>query len=85
MEIEFNTSRLSNPANHQPVKWPDPAAPANDTAPLSSAQALEQSVRNLPLVRPEQVARARELVADVQYPPTEMLERISSLLALHLK
>lgn len=85
MEIEFNTSRLSNPANQQPVKRPDTAAPANDTAPLSSAQALEQSVRNLPLVRPEQVARARELVADVQYPPTEMLERISSLLALHLK
>lgn len=85
MEIEFNTSRISNAANGPVVRRPDAAPSPKEAAPFASAQNLEQSVKNLPLVRPGQVERARALIADVQYPPTEMLERISSLLAMHLK
>lgn len=84
MEIEFNSSRPTDPVKHQPVKRPAVTA-AGDPAPFAAAQGLDRSVRELPLVRPEQVERARSLVADVKYPPQEMLNRIANLLALHMK
>lgn len=84
MEIEFNSSRQAQPASNQPVRKPSVATSAADTAPLS-ASSLEQSVRDLPVVRPEQVERARSLIADTKYPPQEMLNRIANLLALHMR
>jgi hypothetical protein len=85
MEIEFNSSREAQPTGNQPVKRSPVATSAAESAPFGAAQSLEQSVRNLPVVRPEQVERARSLIADVKYPPQEMLNRIANLLALHLR
>jgi hypothetical protein len=85
MEIEFNSSRQAASASNQPVKRPSGATSAAETASIASAQNLEQTVRNLPMVRPEQVERARSLIADSKYPPQEMLNRIANLLALHMR
>ncbi len=84
MEINFNSSRPTDPANNHPVKPQAPVA-AQEPARFEAAQSLERSVKDLPAVRPEQVERARTLIADVKYPPQEMLDRIANLLALHLK
>jgi hypothetical protein len=83
MEIKFNPSQAVQNGANQPVSRRDAAPVAEDKASLDKAGALEQQLREIPLVRPEKVERARALVADVQYPPEEMLDRIASLLALH--
>ena len=72
---------MSRPDAEQHFRMPEQALslPAFD-----AAQSLERSVKDLPLVRPEEVARARALVADVKYPPDEMMSRIASLLAMHI-
>jgi len=65
-----------------------PYTPAARTAaapnPFASSNALESAVQNLPPSRPDAVARARELIADPNYPPADTLRQISSLLAEHL-
>jgi hypothetical protein len=62
-----------------------PAAPAAKPAAAPDAfarsNALEQAVKNLPASRPEAVAQARELAADPNYPPAEVLRQVSRLLA----
>jgi hypothetical protein len=62
-----------------------PAAPAVKTAAAPDAfarsNALEQAVKNLPASRPEAVAQARELAADPNYPPADVLRQVSHLLA----
>jgi hypothetical protein len=85
MEIKFNPSRQTESAANQPVARQTATAKTPESAPFEQAQSLERSVKNLPLVRPEEVERARALVADVQYPPNEMLDRIANLLALHMQ
>jgi hypothetical protein len=59
------------------------AAPS-DSADFSEADALNQALRAEPEVRAEAVARARELIGDVKWPPREAIEQISNLLAVHL-
>jgi hypothetical protein len=55
-----------------------------DTAVFSRAQALDQALRATDAVRPDVVNRARQLIADVKYPPIAAIEGISALLALKL-
>jgi hypothetical protein len=52
--------------------------------PFEMTAALESKLNEIPLVRPEVVSRAKTLVADVQYPPNEVLNSLSTLLALHI-
>ena len=42
-------------------------------------------VNEVPVVRPEKVDQARELMTATSYPPVELLTRIANLLAVHLK
>ena len=87
MEINFNPGRVSDPGTSQPIAR-GPSTPSTSEAtglPHERAQALEQSLRDAPQVRPEVVERAKALVNDIQYPPDEMLDRLSTLLALHVK
>lgn len=84
MDIKFNPSQPTESAANKPVTR-SRAAAAPETVPFEQVQSLERSVKELPLVRPEKVAQARALVADVQYPPMETLDRIASLLALHMQ
>jgi hypothetical protein len=49
-------------------------------APLDS-EVLTRALDEVPDVRPEAVARGRELFADMPYPPAEIIQGISRLIA----
>lgn len=55
-----------------------------DTAVFNRAQALDQALRATTEVRSDVVDRARQLIADVKYPPSAAIEGIAALLALKL-
>lgn len=85
MEIKPNN-------NVEPVTraWAAPtrasaARAGTDSAAFEHAQALEQALQTAPAVRPEMVARARQLISDVKYPPDETIRQIATLLALSLE
>ena len=83
MEIEFNTNRVAKAQAGRAVESRSPAKRVDGTASFENTRALEQKLKDMPLLRPDKVERGRELVANVQYPPTELVDRISSLLAIH--
>jgi hypothetical protein len=85
MEIEFNPGRLSGPGGSQTVARQASTTSTDAALPHKRAQALEQTLRDAPQVRPEAVERARALVADVKYPPEEILDRLAALLAAHIQ
>jgi len=85
MNIEFNPNRITGPAAGQPVAKSDAPAPQQDTASLGKADELKSAINNIPLVRPEKVAAAREAISDAKYPPDSMLRAISALIAEKLK
>jgi hypothetical protein len=62
-----------------------PAAPAaaerTDEAIFSRHDALDRAQQDNPDVRPEEVERTRDLFTSVQYPPVQLIHRISRLLA----
>ena len=57
---------------------------AGDTMAFNSAEALNKALNATHDVRPDVVARAREVVAGNSYPPQETIQRIAVLLASHL-
>jgi hypothetical protein len=84
MEITPNSSvRLTTHTLVSQAKALPPQRGA-DTAVFDSAEALKQTLQATPLVRPEMVARARQYIGDPQYPPEEIVQRISVLLAMNL-
>lgn len=85
MEIEFNPSRIPSTGASQPVAKKSASATASAAAAFENTDKLMQSLKDLPMVRPEQVERAGALFANVQYPPDEMLNRIAHLLAMQMK
>jgi hypothetical protein len=80
MEIEFNTGRIPQQGYSQPAvrQTANPAQP--DTASFSTSDSLNSQLSSMSTVRPEQVARARELVADENYPSDEVLNRVANRL-----
>lgn len=62
-----------------------PPAVGADTTSFNRVAALDAALQATPKVRPETVARAKELLSDVKYPPTATIEGIAALLALKLK
>jgi len=83
MEIEFNPSRVPKVEPSQTAARPSAAAPADETSFAVSA-ALQDKLKNISDVRPEKVAYAKSLVADAQYPPDDVLDRIAVLLATNV-
>lgn len=63
---------------------PRAATVGADTASFNRVEALEQSLEATPAVRPDAVARARELISNVKYPPAKAIDGIAALLALKL-
>lgn len=84
MEIEFNPVRAAAAGAGQPVARREAAPAVSGDVPFERAVALEQALKEIPLVRPEKVEHARSLVADVKYPPEETLDRLANLLAIHM-
>ncbi len=85
MEIEFNTGRITPVGPAQPAGKRDVAPAAPDTVSFSTSDSLKNQLSQISTVRPEQVANAKQLVADPQYPPDYVLNRIAVLLAIHSK
>jgi hypothetical protein len=84
MEIDFNPSRVPSPEPSQPAPRQDAAAAATDGTSFQVTAALQEKLKNLPPVRPEEVERAKALVSDSKYPPGYVMERIAALLANHV-
>ena len=83
MQIEFNTSRIAKGDVGQPVTRPAAAPVSTDTTSFTSAASLEAQLRDVPVVRVDKVALAKSLLANPNYPPQELLDRIAALLAVH--
>ena len=65
-----------------PPAAPAAAAAAEPAVPVGSQQAaLAAQVASQPLVRAEQVERAKQLLASPNYPPRAILESVAKLLA----
>jgi hypothetical protein len=62
--------------NSQPGARPPARSTGADHFSASGAAALRASLRGQPEIRPEVVARGRELAADPAYPSREILTRI---------
>jgi hypothetical protein len=84
MEIDFNPNRILKPDLSVPTARPAATRSASEAGAASPSASLEDKLNNLSLVRPEQVARAKELALSVTYPPVELLDRIANLLALRV-
>ncbi|MBI5385799.1 MAG: hypothetical protein HZA90_14070 [Verrucomicrobia bacterium] len=84
MEIKLNTNHdliiraVQRPAASQPV------SPVRDRAAFENLQTLSQELDQIPVVRPEKVARAQALVANTDWPPERTIEGLSNLLAMHM-
>lgn len=84
--MEINTNINTGAAGRVgPLRPPAPAAKVvTDEAVFAQSSALNDAINSLPSSRVEAVERARNLVADVNYPPRETIQKISNLLAMHL-
>lgn len=86
MEIEFNPGRYGEPGVSQNITRKVAAAPAAADKPsFERARSVGRALAEAPEVRPEKVEEARVYAADVKYPPDEVLDRLSHLLALKLR
>jgi len=84
--MEINTNLNAGAAGRVgPSRPPVPAAKViTDEAVFAQSSALNDAMNSQPGSRVEAVERAKNLVADVHYPPRETIQRISNLLAMHL-
>jgi hypothetical protein len=85
MEIEFNTSRIPGAEAGSKVAKRDATSAASDAVSFSTSDSLKSKLSAIPTARPDAVARAKELVSDAKYPPDYVLDRVSTLLAIHVK
>jgi len=56
----------------------------SDAASFSASDSLKSHLSKISTVRPEQVAKAKKLLSDENYPSDDELERVAGLLADHL-
>ena len=68
----------------KPLVAPRSKPAETDSASFHDAEAVNGALRQTSDVRPEAVAQARELGADVKYPPLKMIQAIANLLAMKL-
>jgi hypothetical protein len=82
MQVNLNTSpNLSVRGLESPPVAREPKGPS-DQAVFNSAAALDRALAEVPEVRAENVQRAKDLFTSVQYPPVQMISRISRLVAV---
>jgi hypothetical protein len=88
MEIDFNPGRIQKPESAQPAARKRTKPMVTGTAGAETVQltpSLKQKLDDVSSVRPEKVAQGKELVSSTTYPPVELLNRIATLLGVHLK
>ena len=84
MEINSNLKAEPLGGRMPPVRSSAAVSQANNAL-FDGAAKLEMGLKETPAVRPDVVARARELISDPSYPPQEMVRKISLLLAMHME
>lgn len=85
MEIEFNTNKVNKPEPAPPVTRQDAVRRVEEDASFANTTALEAKLREIPDVRSEKLEQARALLANVQYPPDQVLNSLAALLAINIK
>lgn len=75
----LNIGSIHSPNPRPPVAR-DFSQPADEIA-FRGSESIEKALEEAPASRPEKVARARELIADGDYPPRETIRKIAFLLA----
>lgn len=84
MEVEFNAGLTGNtPVGQSPVRR-EPAQSAASAMSFDNTQALEQTLKETPTVRPEAVNRAAALLSDPNYPSDEVMDRVANALARNI-
>jgi hypothetical protein len=83
MQIDNISSHGIEARRPEPKAATRPNRAARDTADFSQTQGLEQALNTTPASRGEEVARAKTLVSSLRYPPDELINGISELLAFH--
>jgi len=83
MEIDFNTSRIAKPEITSPATRSATSPAATDTSSFTGAASLDTQLQSLPPTRGDQVALAKTLITNPEYPPQFLLDRIAALLAAH--
>lgn len=84
MEVEFNAGLTGNtPVGQSPVRR-EPAQSAASAMSFDHTQALEQTLKETPAVRPEVVSRAAALLADPNYPSDQVMNRVANTLAKNI-
>jgi hypothetical protein len=84
MEVDFNVSLTGNDPVSQPPVRQAPAAPAANAMSFEYTQALEQTLKEAPTVRPEAVSRASALLSDPGYPSDDVLDSVAATLAQNI-
>jgi len=85
MEIEFTPSQIAGPTAAGPIKARPQVAATSDSPQLQGMAELQRKLDDLALTRPDKMDAARSALADVKYPPDELLNGIAHLLAITLK
>jgi hypothetical protein len=84
MEVEFNPGLIaSNPVSQSAVRRESTPLTDNSMS-FERTQVLENTLKEIPQVRPETVAGANALVADANYPPDELLNQVAGILARNI-
>lgn len=85
MEIEFSPSQLPAPRASNPAKGaPTASASVSQSAELQGMAELQSKLNQVALTRPDKMDAVRNALAEVQYPPEELLNGIAHLLAIQL-
>jgi hypothetical protein len=81
MEINTNLSLTGVNGAATPLRpTPEPTM-LSDRVSLTNSSALEQTLANSPASRPDMVERAKSLIADPNYPSSEILSAVSRQMA----
>jgi len=83
IHLNNNANPVAPPGSPKTPSRAAPQAPV-ESAPFAASQALNDSLAQLPAVRPEVVEKAKRLLLDSNYPPEEAIRKISNLLAINL-
>ena len=84
MEVEFNAGLAANNSVSQSPVRRETTPPAASAMSFSNTQALEQTLKEIPTVRPEAVDRASALLSDAEYPSDEALNRVAAVLSQNI-
>jgi hypothetical protein len=84
MEVKANINIDTTPRVGVSPTRRQTVSAGTDSVSFQKVEALDQALQATPVARTEAVARARELIGDVKYPPADTINSIAALLALKM-